>query len=101
MKKINWFVVVGMMLLSACFVACTDDDGGNDSWDGDSAVVDAHDYDFWTYFDFETGTTKTLNVKSQEGGILGMYKGDMTLKVNGKPSGEINDVELIISHVSE
>lgn len=40
----------------------------------DSAVVDAHDYDFWTYFDFETGTTKTLNVKSQEGVSLECIK---------------------------
>lgn len=101
MKKINWFVVVGMMLLSACFVACTDDDGGNDSWDGDSAVVDAHDYDFWTYFDFETGTTKTLNVKSQEGGITGIYKGDLALSVMGASAGEQNNVKLIISTVAE
>lgn len=101
MKKINWFVVVGMMLLSACFVACTDDDGGNGSWDGDSAVVDAHDYDFWTYFDFETGTTKTLSVKSQEGGITGIYKGDLALSVMGTSASEQSNVKLIISTVAE
>ena len=55
----------------------------------------------WTYFDFGTGTSKTLKVKSQEGGITGIYKGDFGLSVMGKPAGSQENVKLIISTVAE
>lgn len=99
MKKMNWFVVCGLMLLSVCFVACSDDDNGSD-WEGKSVVVDAHGYDMWTYFNFETGETKTLNVKSSEGGITGIYKGDLGISVMGNSYGGQEDVKLIISTVT-
>lgn len=100
MKKVNQLIMWGLMVCVVCFTACSDDDG-KDSWDGDSAVVDAHDYDMWTYFDFGTGTSKTLKVKSQEGGITGIYKGDFDLSVMGKPAGSQENVKLIISTVAE
>lgn len=100
MKKMNWFLVVGMVLLSVCVVACSGDDNG-DSWKGKSAVVDAHDYDFWTYFDFETGATKTLYVKSQDGGITGIYNGNLGISVMGNSYGGQDDVKLIISKVAK
>ena len=99
MKKVNWFVVCGLILLGACFAACSDDDNGG-GWDGESAVVDAHDYDIWTYFNFKTGETKTLNVKSQEGGITGIYTGDLGISVMGSSYGGQEDVKLIISTVT-
>ena len=100
MKKVNWFVVCGLILLGACFAACSDDDNGG-GWDGESAVVDAHDYDIWTYFNFKTGETKTLNVKSQEGGITGIYTGDLGISVMGSSYGNQEGVKLIISTIAE
>ncbi len=100
MKKMNQFIAWGLMVCAVCFTACSDDDNG-DAWDGDSAVVNAAAYESWTYFDFETGTSKTLNVKSQEGGITGIYKGDLGISVMGTSYGNQEDVKLIISVVSE
>lgn len=96
MKKMNQFIAWGLMVCAVCFTACSDDDNG-DSWDGDSVVVNAAAYESWTYFDFETGMSKTLNVKSQEGGVAGMYEGDLEIpKV-----GTTENVNVIISTVSK
>ena len=54
MKKMNWFLVV-IMLFSACFAACTDDDDNGGSWDGESVTVDCDPYDAWSYFSFKEG----------------------------------------------
>ena len=78
MKKINWFLVV-ILLLGACFTACTDDDDNGGSWNGESVTVDCDPYDAWTYFSFKEGkTVKTLKVKSMEGAVTGVYYGDLS-----------------------
>ena len=100
MKKMNQFIAWGLMLCVACFTACSDDDNGS-GWDGESTVVAAADYDAWTYFDFKTGTVKTLSVKSQEGGITGIYKGDLDISVMGSSYGNQEGVKLIISTIAE
>lgn len=97
----NRFIVWGLMVCAACLTGCSDDNGSGDSWDGESVVVDAHDYDFWTYFNFETGATRTLEVKSQEGGITGIYKGDLAITVMGRPYGGQDGAKLIISTVTQ
>ena len=79
MKKANWFVVMGVSLLSACFMACSDDDGGGDSWEGKSVTVDCDPYDAWSYFSFKEGkTVRTLNVKSVTGAVTGVYYGNLS-----------------------
>ena len=76
MKKMNWFLVV-IMLLGACFASCTKNNNG-DSWIGKSVTVDCDPYNAWSYFSFKEGkTVKTLNVKSMEGAVAGVYYGDL------------------------
>ena len=77
MKKMNWFLVV-IMLLGACFASCTKNNNG-DSWIGKSVTVDCDPYNAWSYFSFKEGkTVKTLNVKSMEGAVAGVYYGDLS-----------------------
>ena len=51
MKKMNWFLVV-IMLLGACFASCTKNNNG-DSWIGKSVTVDCDPYNAWSYFSFK------------------------------------------------
>ena len=77
MKKMNWFLVV-IMLLGACFTACTKNNNG-DSWIGKSVTVDCDPYNAWSYFSFKEGkTVKTLQVKSMEGAVAGVYYGNLS-----------------------
>lgn len=80
------------------FVACSDDDNGGGTGNGSypSGVVKATEYGEWTYFDLETGTSRTLAIKGKDGAVTGVYYGNLssTAILN------TDSLRLIISHYS-
>lgn len=79
MKKSN-LMWLGLCLFLCLFIACSDDNngggGGNTAYP--SATLQATEYGAWTYFDFATGTARSLKIKGQEGAATGIYYGDLS-----------------------
>lgn len=101
MKKSN-LLLLCLAVFSFLLCACSDDNGGTGGEDGyDSYVANASEYNQWTYFNFETGTGRTLEIKGVEGGVTGVYYGAFDLSVMGKPQGSQDSVKMVISRVSE
>lgn len=77
MKSSN-LLLLGLILMAGFLVACSDDNqeegGGNDGYL--SYVADASKYNHWTYFDFATGSGKTVNIEFQSGAVEGLYYGN-------------------------
>lgn len=102
MKKPN-LLSLCLILFSTAFIACSDDTkgggGGNDKYL--SATVKATEYGEWTYFDLETGTTRTLPIKGEEGAVTGIYTGGLTLSVGNSPYGGQDSVKMVVTRISE
>ena len=99
--KSNQLILAALMMFGGLFVACDDNNGGNDGGGANSeAKVVADDYEAWTYFDFETGTTQTLPINKEEGAVTGLYTG--TLKGSGMFADyvDLEDVSVSITRVN-
>ena len=100
MKKIN-LLLLGLVVCAGFFTSCSDDDKNNgvNEPSSETAVIAATEYDEWTYFNFETGTSKSLSVKGVEGAVTGVYYGDFVMSVMGKPTQQ-DSVKIVISPVA-
>ena len=99
--KSNQLILAALMMFGGLFTACDDNNGGNGGGGANSeAKVVADDYEAWTYFDFETGTTQTLPINKEEGAVTGLYTG--TLKGSGMFADYVNleDVSVSITRVN-
>lgn len=102
MKKLNW-IIGGMMTICGAFFASCDDDvnNGPGNWDGDNVTLDGGDYTYWTYFNFETGEQRKLNIEPSTGGVPGQYTGGGEISVMGNSQGSVEDVTINITELSQ
>lgn len=90
------------MICGAFFASCSDDDnGGPGDWDGDNVTLDGGDYNYWTYFDFETGNQTKLNIEPSTGGVPGQYTGNGEISVMGSSQGSVENVKVNITELSQ
>ena len=101
MKKLN-LLLLCLIVFGFSFVACSDDDDGGDGEDGyDSYVADGSAYEQWTYFDFATGTGRTLEIKGIEGAVTGIYYGSLDISVRGQAYGSQDSVKMVVTRISQ
>ena len=91
-----------MMICGAFFASCDDDvNNGPGNWDGDNVTLDGGDYTYWTYFNFETGEQRKLNIEPSTGGVPGQYTGNGEISVMGSSQGNVEDVTINITELSQ
>ena len=88
------------MICGAILASCSEDDKGPE-WNGKNVTLDGGDYNYWTYFNFETGEQRKLNIEPSEGGVAGRYAGGGEIKVMGNSYGSVEEVTVNVTELSQ
>ena len=87
------------MICGAILASCSEDDKGPE-WNGKNVTLDGGDYNYWTYFNFETGEQRKLNIEPSTGGVPGQYTGNGEISVMGSSYGSVEEVTVNVTELS-
>ena len=95
-KSLNFLMVLSLVVATAVMTSCEKNDNPTPEPEAKAGLIEATEYDSWSYFNFKDGKATKLDIAKKEGAVTGLYKGNFSYSLMGM-SGNQEDVALVIS----